>query len=51
MPELAQRNAANLTAKMIEVNASRNLVNRVPGESEVTRWIAEAASLPRHISY
>ena len=51
VPELAQRNAANLTAKMTEVNASRNLVNRVPGESEVTRWIAEAASLPRHISY
>ena len=26
VPELAQRNAANLTAKMTEVNASRNLV-------------------------
>ena len=51
VPELAQRNAVNLTAKMSEINAARNLVNRVPGESEVTRWIAEAATLPRHISY
>jgi hypothetical protein len=51
VPELAQRNAANLAAKLAEVNESRNLVNRVPGESEVTRWIAEAAALPRHISY
>jgi hypothetical protein len=51
VPELAQRNAANLTAKMAEINAARNLVNRLPGESEVARWIAEAAALPRHISY
>ena len=51
VPELAQRNAANLTAKLAEVNTARNLVNRVPGESEVTRWIAEAEALPRHISY
>ncbi len=51
VPELAQRNAANLTAKMAEINASRNLVNRLPGESEITRWIAEAGTLPRHVQY
>jgi predicted flap endonuclease-1-like 5' DNA nuclease len=49
--ELAQRNAANLTAKMSEINDARNLVNRLPSESEVTRWIAEATTLPRHVHY
>ena len=51
VPELAQRNAANLAAKVAEINAARNLVNRVPSESEITRWIAEAATLPRHVHY
>ncbi len=51
VPELAQRNAANLTAKMAEVNAARNLVNRLPSESEVTRWVAEAGTLARVVHY
>ena len=51
VPELAQRNAASLTAKLTEVNASRNLVNRLPGESEVTRWVTEAGALPRVVHY
>jgi predicted flap endonuclease-1-like 5' DNA nuclease len=49
--ELAQRNAANLTAKVAEINGARNLVNRLPSESEITRWIAEAGSLPRGVHY
>ena len=49
--ELAQRNAANLTEKMEQVNSERNLANRVPSESEVERWIEEAKTLPRHVSY
>jgi len=49
--ELAQRNAANLTVKMSEVNDARNLVNRAPSESEVARGIAEAAALPRHVHH
>jgi predicted flap endonuclease-1-like 5' DNA nuclease len=49
--ELAQRNAANLTTKMDEVNENRNLVNRVPSESETARWIEEAKTLPRQVSY
>ena len=43
--------AANLTVKMSEVNDARNLVNRAPSESEVARWIAEAATLPRHVHH
>jgi predicted flap endonuclease-1-like 5' DNA nuclease len=49
--ELAQRNPANLTSKMDEVNENRNLVNRVPSESETARWIEEAKTLPRQVSY
>jgi predicted flap endonuclease-1-like 5' DNA nuclease len=49
--ELGHRNASNLHAKMEEVNAGRNLVNRVPSESEVAGWIEEAKTLPRQVSH
>ena len=51
VPELAQRNAANLAAKMAEVNAEKNLANRVPSESEVAKWIEEAGNLPRIVTH
>ncbi|USH05290.1 DUF4332 domain-containing protein [Grimontia kaedaensis] len=35
VPELAQRNAANLAAKMAKVNEEKNLVRQLPGESKV----------------
>ena len=49
--ELAQRNAANLAQKLDEVNAQKNLVNRVPNEPAIAAWIAEAQSLPRKVSH
>lgn len=49
--ELAQRNAANLTAKMAEVNEAKNLVNRVPSETEVTKWIEESKTLPKAVTH
>lgn len=49
VPELAQRNAANLAAKMAEVNAEKNLVRRVPSEGEVEDWIAYAKTLERAV--
>ena len=49
--ELAQRNAANLTAKLAEVNTEKNLTNRAPSEAEVARWVEEAKALPRHVSH
>jgi hypothetical protein len=49
--ELGTRNAANLTARMAEVNSARNLTNRSPNEAEVGRWIEEAKTLPRNVSY
>ncbi len=51
VPELAQRNAANLATKMAEVNEAKNLANRVPSESEVEKWVEEAKSLPRMVSH
>lgn len=51
VPELAQRNAANLTAKMEEVNAAKSLVRRVPTESEVEDWVEQAKKLDRVITH
>lgn len=51
VPELATRNAANLTTKMAEVNEAKNLVNRVPTESEVTKWVEEAGTLERVVTH
>lgn len=50
-PELAQRNAANLTQKMAEVNAEKSLVRALPTESHVTDWIAQAKELGRVLEY
>ncbi len=51
VPELAQRNAANLTAKMEEVNAEKRLVRRTPPLTSVEKWIEEAKTLPRELTY
>lgn len=51
VPELAQRNAANLAAKLAEVNEAKNLTRRVPSEADCEKWIAEAKTLPRMIEY
>lgn len=49
--ELATRNAENLVAKMEEVNASKNLVDRTPSETLVSGWIEEAGTLEPMISH
>ncbi|MEZ5536864.1 MAG: DUF4332 domain-containing protein [Thiolinea sp.] len=51
VPELAQRKAANLAAKMAEVNAEKNLVRKVPSEKDVEKWVAQAKELPRVITH
>ncbi len=51
VPELAQRNAANLAAKMVEVNDSKSLTRRVPNADEVSKWVEHAKSLPRALEY
>ena len=51
VPELAQRNAANLAAALESTNASKDLVRRVPSETVVAKWIAEAATLPKLVTH
>lgn len=51
VPELKNRSAANLHAKMVEVNAAKKLVRKVPTESQVKDWVAQARELPRVITY
>ncbi len=51
VPELAQRNAANLTAKMAEVNAAQHLVRALPSESVVATWIESAKQLGKVVSH
>jgi len=51
VPELAQRNPANLYQKLVEVNEAKQLVRRLPTESQVAGWVAQAKELPRVINY
>lgn len=51
VPELARRNAANLTTAMTEVNEQKKLTRHVPTETEVSKWIAQAKDLPRMLDY
>jgi predicted flap endonuclease-1-like 5' DNA nuclease len=51
VPELAQRNAENLTETLAEANAARNLVRRIPTVEMVTDWIEQAKKLPRVVQY
>ena len=49
--ELATRRPDNLAAKMAEVNEAKNIVRRVPTESEVEKWVAEAKTLPQKVTH
>lgn len=49
--EFRHRVAANLQAKMEEVNNEKNLVNRVPSVGELQKMIDEAKELPTVLEY
>lgn len=49
--ELRTRNAANLTAKMLEVNEEKNLVRSPPSEAQVVKWIENAKTLEPKITH
>ena len=51
VPELAQRNAANLTAKIVEINVEKKLVRSTPSEKQVQGWVEEAKTLPKLIQH
>ena len=49
--ELAQRNPETLHATMLEVNAEKLLVRRVPALGMVADWVGQAKKLKRIVSY
>jgi hypothetical protein len=51
VPELAQRNAANLAEALESTNEKKDLVRRVPSESVVAGWISEAKTLAKVVTH
>lgn len=51
VPELAQRNAGALAARLAEVNSAKQLTRRVPTEDMVAGWISQAKSLDRAVTH
>ena len=49
--ELRHRVAANLAAKLVEVNEAKHLCGRVPAESEIQRMIDQAKELEPRMTY
>ena len=49
--ELRHRVAANLAAKLLEVNEEKNLTNRVPVEKEIQKMIDQAKELEPRVTY
>ncbi len=49
--ELANRNAENLLAKILETNKEKKLVRRPPVLKQVQKWIEEAKKLPHMVEY
>ena len=51
MKELRNRNAANLAAKMLEVNEAKHLCKRTPVEKEIQKFIDAAKALEPVVTY
>jgi predicted flap endonuclease-1-like 5' DNA nuclease len=51
VPELAQRNAANLHAALETTNEARKLVRQGPSLTAVQGWIAAAGQMPRALHF
>lgn len=49
--ELANRKPETLHESMTKVNAKKNLVNQMPGLSNVKAWVKNAKSLKRAVEY
>ena len=49
--ELKYRNPKKLAEAIAAANTRRRLVRLLPSEKAVTKWIAEARSLPMKITY
>lgn len=51
VPELAQRNPANLFEALEKANAAKKLVRQLPTRAQVESWVDQAKALPRVVTY
>ena len=51
IPELSHRVPAHLHAKIVEVNAAKSLVGKLPTEDQIAGWIEQAKALPRIVTH
>ena len=51
VPELAQRNPANLFEALEKANAAKKLVRQLPTRVQVESWVEQAKALPRIVTY
>jgi predicted flap endonuclease-1-like 5' DNA nuclease len=51
VPELAQRNPANLHPALTKVNEEKKLVRKLPTLEQVADWVTQAKALPRVVTY
>jgi predicted flap endonuclease-1-like 5' DNA nuclease len=51
VPELAQRDPANLYNTLMQANVEKKLVRRPPTEKQVKDWVKQAKKLKRVITY
>ncbi len=51
IPELAQRNAANLHQKLAQANQERKRVRQLPTHTQVESWVEQAKRLPHIVTY
>lgn len=49
--ELSHRKAEHLVQKMAEINQQKKLVRKLPSLKQVEKWVLQAGSLPRAVSY
>ena len=51
VPELAQRNPANLFPALVDTNEKKHLVRKLPTQDQVADWVTQAKAMPRVITY
>lgn len=49
--ELRNRNAANLTSKLVEINEAKSIAGTTPSGKQVEGWIEEAKTLEPKVSH
>jgi hypothetical protein len=51
VPELAQRNPANLHPALAQINDEKHLVRKLPTSEQVADWVSQAKAMPRVVSH